>query len=104
YANFDLQGDQASIISVANYVDNRGQVTEQYPFNPNGSPQGLAGATTADGRFTILMPHPERVSRNVTMSWAPQRWSQADTGGVEATNGGFTPWIRLFQNARVWIG
>lgn len=104
YANFDLQGDQASVISVANYVDNRGQITEQYPFNPNGSPHGLAGATTADGRFTILMPHPERVSRNVTVSWTPQRWSQADTGGVEATNGGFTPWIRLFQNARVWIG
>lgn len=104
YANFEVQGDQSRIISVANYVDNRGQITEQYPFNPNGSPQGLAGATTADGRFTILMPHPERVSRNVTLSWAPARWSPADTGGEQAENGGFTPWIRLFQNARVWIG
>ncbi len=104
YANFEQQGDQSAILSVANYIDNRGQVTEQYPFNPNGSPQGLAGATTADGRFTILMPHPERVTRNVMLSWAPDSWGPADTGGAETTNGGFTPWMRLFQNARVWIG
>ncbi|HJD43448.1 MAG TPA: phosphoribosylformylglycinamidine synthase, partial [Candidatus Paenalcaligenes intestinipullorum] len=103
YANFERQGDAQQVLSVANYVDNRGVITEQYPYNPNGSPNGLAGATTADGRFTILMPHPERVTRNVMLSWAPERWSDTDTGGADTTHGGYTPWMRLFQNARVWI-
>ena len=104
YANFARQGNAEQVHTVLHYTDNRGQRTEQYPFNPNGSPQGIAGVTTADGRFTIMMPHPERVIRNVQLSWAPERWGQADTGGADATHGGLTPWMRLFYNARVWLG
>jgi phosphoribosylformylglycinamidine synthase len=74
------------------FVDNRGRATETYPYNPNGSPQGIAGLTTADGRFTILMPHPERVFRSVQMSWAPEAWGED------------SPWMRMFRNARVWCG
>jgi phosphoribosylformylglycinamidine synthase len=74
------------------YVDNRGQPTERYPFNPGGSPQGITGLTTADGRFTIVMPHPERVFRSVQMSWAP------DEAGEDS------PWMRMFRNAREWVG
>jgi phosphoribosylformylglycinamidine synthase len=74
------------------YVDNRDRPTERYPCNPNGSPQGLAGLCSADGRVTALMPHPERVFRTVQHSWAPQEWS-ADGG-----------WMRLFRNARVFVG
>ena len=70
--------------------------TEAYPFNPNGSPGGLTSVTTADGRFTVMMPHPERVTRNVMMSWAP-KWGKADAGGT------FSPWMRMFRNARVWL-
>jgi phosphoribosylformylglycinamidine synthase len=74
------------------FVDNRSQPTERYPFNPNGSPQGITGLTTADGRFTILMPHPERVFRTVQNSWHPEHW------GEDA------PWMRMFRNARRWVG
>ncbi|MBI2311389.1 MAG: phosphoribosylformylglycinamidine synthase [Betaproteobacteria bacterium] len=74
------------------FVDNRGQATETYPFNPNGSPQGITGLTTPDGRFTILMPHPERVFRTVQHSWHPGEWNE---------NG---PWMRMFRNARKWVG
>jgi len=74
------------------YVDNRGAATETYPLNPNGSPQGITGLTTADGRFTILMPHPERVFRAAQNSWHPEQWR----------NDG--PWLRMFRNARQWIG
>jgi phosphoribosylformylglycinamidine synthase len=74
------------------YVDNRGAATETYPLNPNGSPQGITGLTTADGRFTILMPHPERVFRAVQNSWYPAEWR----------NDG--PWLRMFRNARRWVG
>jgi phosphoribosylformylglycinamidine synthase len=74
------------------YVDNRGAATETYPLNPNGSPQGITGLTTADGRFTILMPHPERVFRAVQNSWYPAEWR----------NDG--PWLRMFGNARRWVG
>ncbi len=70
------------------FVDNRGAVTEQYPLNSNGSPQGITGMTTADGRFTILMPHPERVFRTAQNSWHPADW--AEDG----------PWLRMFRNAR----
>ena len=66
--------------------------TERYPSNPNGSPQGITGLTTADGRFTILMPHPERVFRTVQMSWHPREWGED------------SPWMRMFRNARVWLG
>jgi phosphoribosylformylglycinamidine synthase len=104
FANFAMQGNPQHVLPVLQYVDNLGRRTEQYPFNPNGSPAGLAGVTTADGRFTIMMPHPERVTRNVMMSWAPERWGAADTGGRDLENGGFTPWMRMFRNARVWVG
>jgi phosphoribosylformylglycinamidine synthase len=74
------------------FVDHQGQATEAYPFNPNGSPQGLTAVTTADGRFTALMPHPERVFRNVQMSWRG--------GDVSAPS----PWRRMFANARRALG
>ncbi|WP_266170018.1 phosphoribosylformylglycinamidine synthase [Dyella subtropica] len=74
------------------FVDNRGRPTEHYPLNPNGSPGGLAGFTAADGRVTIMMPHPERVFRSVQMSWHPEQWGED------------SPWMRMFRNARVWCG
>jgi phosphoribosylformylglycinamidine synthase len=74
------------------YVDNRGKPTEDYPLNPNGSPGGLTGFTAADGRVTIMMPHPERVFRSVQMSWHPEKWGED------------SPWMRMFRNARVWCG
>jgi len=74
------------------FVSNLGEPTELYPANPNGSPLGLAGVTTADGRFTILMPHPERVFRSIQMSWHPDAWGED------------SPWMRLFRNARAWLG
>jgi phosphoribosylformylglycinamidine synthase len=73
------------------YVDNHGRAAEQYPANPNGSPDGVTALTTADGRATILMPHPERVYRSVQNSWIPPGWGE---------DGG---WMRLFRNARVWV-
>ena len=76
----------------ARFVDNRGQVATSYPANPNGSPDGVTAMTSADGRATILMPHPERVFRTVTNSWTPADWP-ADG-----------PWLRLFRNARVFVG
>ncbi|MDR2625279.1 MAG: phosphoribosylformylglycinamidine synthase subunit PurQ, partial [Zoogloeaceae bacterium] len=83
-------------LPVLRYVDNRGQATEVYPQNPNGSPGGLTGMTTADGRFTIMMPHPERVFRRVQMSWYPRQW---DTHADDTS-----PWFTLFANARRWVG
>jgi phosphoribosylformylglycinamidine synthase len=74
------------------FVDHAGQATETYPFNPNGSPQGITGLTTTDGRFTIMMPHPERVFRTVQHSWHPQGWGEDG------------PWIRMFRNARKFVG
>lgn len=104
YADFSRQGDEARVQGALYFVDNLGARTERYPANPNGSPQGLTGVTTADGRFTIMMPHPERVTRNVMMSWAPQAWGEQDSGGLASPHGGFTPWMRMFRNARVWLG
>jgi len=97
YADFSRQGDAARVCAALRYVDNRGAPTEAYPFNPNGSPGGLTGVTTDDGRFMALMPHAERVTRNVMMSWAPARWGEADSGGA------FSPWMRMFRNARAWL-
>jgi phosphoribosylformylglycinamidine synthase len=74
------------------YVDNRGSATETYPCNPNGSPEGITGLTTGDGRFTALMPHPERVFRAVQNSWHPGGWGEDG------------PWMRMFRNARKWVG
>jgi phosphoribosylformylglycinamidine synthase len=74
------------------FVDNRGKPTETYPLNPNGSPEGVTGLTTPDGRFTILMPHPERVFRALQNSWRPEEWGEDG------------PWMRMFRNARKWVG
>jgi phosphoribosylformylglycinamidine synthase len=74
------------------YVDNHGRPTETYPFNPNGSPQGITGLTTRDGRFSIMMPHPERVFRAVQHSWHPEGWGEDG------------PWLRMFRNARKFAG
>lgn len=74
------------------YVDHYGQPTEVYPMNPNGSVHGMTGFTTEDGRFTIMMPHPERVFRAVQYSWRPRGWGEDG------------PWMRMFRNARVWVG
>jgi len=74
------------------FIDNYGEVTEQYPSNPNGSPFGITGLTTTDGRVTIMMPHPERVARSVQNSYSDPEWGE---------NG---PWLRMFRNARVWVG
>jgi phosphoribosylformylglycinamidine synthase len=74
------------------YVDNHGKATQAYPFNPNASPEGATGFTTADGRFNIMMPHPERVFRAMQNSWYPAEWLE---------NGA---WMRMFQNARKWVG
>jgi phosphoribosylformylglycinamidine synthase len=83
--------DACNHLIAARWVDNRGKVTETYPYNPNGSPQGITALTTPDGRFTILMPHPERVFRTVTMSWHPEEWGED------------SPWMRIFRNARAWV-
>ncbi len=74
------------------FVDNRGAPTEHYPYNPNGSPLGITGLTTTDGRVTIMMPHPERVFRTVQNSWHPIEWGEDG------------PWLRMFRNARQWVG
>lgn len=97
FANFAHQGDAAQVKVAARFVDHRGEATETYPFNPNGSPGGLTSVTTVDGRFNVIMPHPERVTRNVMMSWSPERWGAKDSGG------GMSPWLRMFRNARTWL-
>ena len=91
-ALFSSQGDLEKSIVCMRYVDNRGEPSETYPYNPSGSPQGITGLTTADGRFTIVMPHPERVFRTVQMSWTPPGLGED------------SPWMRLFYNARRWVG
>jgi len=90
-AAFASEAERRAAIAALRFVDHYGQATETYPLNPNGSPGGLTGFTTADGRFTAIMPHPERVFRSVQMSWAP------DGAGEDS------PWMRLFRNARVWV-
>ncbi|MGA8010023.1 MAG: phosphoribosylformylglycinamidine synthase, partial [Thiomonas sp.] len=91
-ADFSQQGDAAQLQVAMRFVDHHGRATERYPFNPNGSPDGITAVTTADGRFSALMPHPERVFRSVQMSWAPPG------------QGEDSPWMRMFRNARVWCG
>ncbi|MNF55078.1 Phosphoribosylformylglycinamidine synthase [compost metagenome] len=85
-----LQADLSGAVALR-FVDNHGKVTETYPANPNGSPRGITGLTSRDGRVTIMMPHPERVFRAVQNSWRPDDW-QEDAG-----------WMRMFRNARVWV-
>ncbi|HWX10946.1 MAG TPA: phosphoribosylformylglycinamidine synthase [Trinickia sp.] len=92
FADFSQQGDASRVNVAMRFVDHRGEATERYPFNPNGSPSGITSVTTPDGRFTVLMPHTERVHRTVQMSWHPDGWDEA------------SPWMRVFRNARRWLG
>jgi len=92
FALFENSIDFEKAIVALRFVDNYGKVTEKYPLNPNGSPAGITGLTTPDGRFTVVMPHPERVFRTVQMSWSP------DNAGEDS------PWMRMFYNARQWVG
>jgi phosphoribosylformylglycinamidine synthase len=96
YANFEKQhggrGDASIAIAAMRFTDNHGQPTEAYPANPNGSEGGLTAVTTPDGRFTAMMPHPERVFRNIQMSWT--------SGDVSS----LSPWMQLWINARKWVG
>lgn len=98
FANFSQQGNleqlQKQGLTALRFVDNKGMPTEIYPMNPNGSPDGLTSVTTPDGRFTVMMPHPERVFRAVQMSWCPPEWLDVADGA--------SPWLRLFRNARHW--
>jgi phosphoribosylformylglycinamidine synthase len=91
-ASFATEAARGRALAAARFVDGDGRPAASYPANPNGSPDGLTGFTTADGRFTILMPHPERVFRTVQCSWHPDDWGEA------------SPWLRMFRNARAWVG
>ena len=84
--------DMSSVAVAARYVEGDGRIATRYPANPNGSPDGIAGVVSDDGRATILMPHPERTLAAVNFSWHPDAWGDA------------SPWSRIFQNARAWVG
>ena len=92
YANFARRGDASKVIAAMRFTDNHGLPTDAYPANPNGSAGGLTAVTTADGRFTAMMPHPERVFRNIQMSW---------TSGNQDE---LSPWMEIWRNARRWVG
>jgi phosphoribosylformylglycinamidine synthase len=87
----ELERLQAENLAALVFVDHDGAPTERYPYNPNGSPAGITGVTTADGRVTLVMPHPERVWRTAQHSWAPADWKE------------YGPWIEMFRNARRWV-
>lgn len=91
-ADFAANGDAQKALMALRFVDHYGKPTDAYPFNPNGSADGQTGFTTTDGRVTIMMPHPERVIRSVQHSWHPDNWGKD------------SPWLRLFHNARRWVG
>jgi len=91
-ADFSQTGLQTDALVAMRYVDYVGEITDSYPQNPNGSPEGITSLTTTDGRVTIMMPHPERVTRTVQHSWHPDDWGKDG------------PWLRLFHNARKWVG
>jgi phosphoribosylformylglycinamidine synthase len=91
FANFAHTGHEHAVKVALRFIDHRGQPTESYPLNPNGSPGGITSVTNEDGRFTVMMPHPERVFRSVINSWHPDGW------------GDHAPWMRMFQNARRWV-
>ena len=92
-AEFDSDTQLSSVNKQVSlrYVDYKQNVASQYPANPNGSPEGIAGLTNDDGRITIMMPHPERIFRTVANSWSDESWQE------------YSPWMRLFRNARVWL-
>jgi len=89
----DLRVLERDALVCARFVDHHHEKTERFPFNPNGSPGGVTAFTTLDGRATILMPHPERVFRNVQLSWHPREWDAHDE----------SPWMQMFRNARAWV-
>lgn len=89
-AEFDSAEQQANAFSALRYIGADGAAASSYPHNPNGSPDGVTGFTTEDGRFTIMMPHPERLFRSIQYSWAPESWREDG------------PWMRMFRNARKW--
>jgi phosphoribosylformylglycinamidine synthase len=88
----DLRGLREGNQVALRYADHYGRPTEHYPHNPNGSPEGVTGLCSEDGRTTIMMPHPERVFRSVQCSWHPDDWGEDGA------------WLRLFRNARKWVG
>ncbi|MDQ6998280.1 MAG: phosphoribosylformylglycinamidine synthase [Mariprofundus sp.] len=90
--SFDSDEQAGQAVSALRYLGADGDAATSYPHNPNGSPDGLTGFTTADGRFTIMMPHPERLFRSSQFSWSPEAWGEDG------------PWLRMFRNARKWIG
>ena len=90
--NTHLNALESAKLVAMRYINNAGQVTENYPANPNGSPNGITAVTTVDGRATIMMPHPERVFRTVSNSWHPNNWEED------------SPWMRIFRNARKQLG
>ncbi len=91
-AEYHSDAQRTAALAALRYINHHGNATETYPANPNGSPLGNTGFTTSDGRVTILMPHPERVFRSVQNSWHPAEWGED------------SPWLRLFRNARGWVG
>jgi phosphoribosylformylglycinamidine synthase len=97
FADFSRHGDIVNAKVAMRFVDHEGRITEDYPVNPNGSPEGITAVTTPNGRFTVLMPHAERVFRTVLQSWSPERYKRAQARED-------SPWMRMFRNARVWVG
>ena len=91
YANFSHKSHLDNVDIAIQYIDNGGDISEVYPYNPNGSPKGIAGVCNTDGRFTILMPHPERTFRTQQMSWHDKSWGEMG------------PWFKLFLNAREFV-
>jgi phosphoribosylformylglycinamidine synthase len=91
FASDDVLARCDAALTAVRFVSNRGEPTERYPANPNGSPRGIAGLANADGRVTIMMPHPERVFRTTQLSWHPAGWGEC------------SPWQQLFDNARNWV-
>ena len=91
-AEFSDNSDIDNALVALSYVDNYGEISTDFPSNPNGSPDGITGLTTIDGRFTIMMPHPERCFRSLQNSWVPDDWKEDGA------------WMRMFRNARVWVG
>ncbi|GAB6194975.1 phosphoribosylformylglycinamidine synthase [Lysobacter xanthus] len=89
---FDDPAARMALDVALRYVDGRGEPASQYPLNPNGSTDAIAGFTSRDGRVTLLMPHPERTLRTANLSWAPRDWPAE------------SPWLRMFRNARAWVG
>jgi len=87
----DVRSVKENQLNCLQYVNNKLRATEKYPANPNGTEGGLTGFTTQDGRFTIMMPHPERVFRTSQFSWHPDEWQEDGA------------WMRMFRNARVWV-